>query len=69
MGINVNHFADKNLEVLKKALDASSLRQQTITNNIANVNTKDYKAKRVVFEDELKKAIGSDDMKGLATTD
>ncbi len=68
MGINVNLFADKNLEVLKKALDASSMRQQTITNNIANINTKDYKAKRVLFEDELKKAIGSDDMKGLTTT-
>ncbi len=68
MGINVNLFTDKNLEVLKKALDASSLRQQTITNNVANINTKDYKAKRVLFEDELKKAIGTEDMNGLATT-
>ena len=44
--------------LLKNALDASHLRQQTISNNMANVNTKNYKANRVVFEEELKKVMG-----------
>lgn len=43
--------------LLNNALDASHLRQQTISNNIANVNTKNYKANRVIFEEELKKAM------------
>lgn len=68
MSISFNLFRDKNLEMLKKSLDASSLRQQTIVNNIANINTKGYKAKRVDFEEELKKALGTDDIKSLVTT-
>jgi flagellar basal-body rod protein FlgB len=38
---------------LSSALDALSLRQRTIANNIANINTPNYTAKRVVFEDAL----------------
>ena len=41
------------IETLKAAMDASSLRQQTISNNIANANTQGYKAKRVNFEQAL----------------
>ncbi|NLA84707.1 MAG: flagellar basal body rod protein FlgB [Clostridiales bacterium] len=43
--------------LLKKALDASHLRQQALTHNIANSNTPNFKANRVVFEEELKKSI------------
>lgn len=45
------------LELLKKALDASTLRQQIISDNIANVNTLGYKVKKVSFEDEMIKII------------
>ena len=38
---------------LTSALDALALRQRTIANNIANVNTPNYHAKRVSFEDAL----------------
>lgn len=38
-------------------MDVATLRHQTIINNIANVNTKDYKASYVSFEEEFKKAI------------
>ncbi|WP_426763989.1 flagellar basal body rod protein FlgB [Pseudarthrobacter sp. 1G09] len=38
---------------LASALDGLALRQRTIANNIANINTPNYKAKRVSFEDEL----------------
>lgn len=42
--------------LLKNALDVSSLRQETISSNISNINTPDYKANRVVFESHLKDA-------------
>lgn len=40
--------------LLKKSLDASSERGRVIANNIANVNTKGFKASKVIFEDKLK---------------
>ena len=46
-----------NVNLLKNALDASSMRQETISSNISNVNTAGYKAKRVDFEETLRKAI------------
>lgn len=48
---------DHTYGLLKKALDASYLRHQAISNNIANINTPNYKADRVVFEEELKKSM------------
>lgn len=39
--------------LLKKSLDASSLRSKAIANNIANINTKNYKRNYVSFEDSL----------------
>ncbi|SKA86312.1 flagellar basal-body rod protein FlgB [Caloramator quimbayensis] len=40
--------------LIKKSIDASSSRGKVIANNIANVNTKGFKASYVVFEDKLK---------------
>lgn len=48
-----------NINLLKSALDASSMRQQAISNNIANAETPGYKAKQVVFEDILKKHLSN----------
>ncbi len=42
---------------MKKSLDASSLRQKVIANNIANVDTPHFKRSEVRFEDEFKKAL------------
>lgn len=42
--------ADGTYNILKRALDTASLRQKTISNNIANINTPNYKAKRLVFD-------------------
>lgn len=42
---------------LEKALDAASMRQKAINNNIANVNTPYYQAQSVTFESELQKAM------------
>jgi flagellar basal-body rod protein FlgB len=41
--------------VMSRALDASSLRQKSISNNIANVDTPNYKATTVSFEEMLQK--------------
>ncbi len=41
----------------KRALDATSLRQEVIANNIANVETPGYKRKKVVFESLLEESM------------
>ncbi len=42
-----------NTAVLEKALDAAWMRNEVITNNIANVNTPGYKKSDVSFEEQL----------------
>ena len=54
--INTNAFDYINM--LDKAADASWLRNEAISNNIANADTPGYKRQDVAFEAELKKAIG-----------
>ena len=49
------------INVLNKAADASWLREQTIVNNLANVNTPEYKRKDVDFQSVLRRELG--DMK------
>ena len=44
------------VNVLDKAADASWMRQEAISNNIANVNTPGYKRQDVAFEDSLQEA-------------
>lgn len=45
--------------VMSRALDASSLRQKSISNNIANVDTPNYQATTVSFEEMLQKEFSS----------
>ena len=49
--VNSNVFSYIN--VLDKAADASWLRNEAISNNLANVDTPNYKRQDVSFEDEL----------------
>lgn len=53
------HKGEQGLEynLLKQALDVSALKQETISNNIANVNTPDFKSDKVLFEDYFKNSI------------
>lgn len=51
-------FSNPILLSLQKGLDAGALRQRVIANNIANVNTPNYKKSTVAFESLLKKALG-----------
>ena len=46
------------INILDKAADASWLRNEAISNNLANVDTPYYKRQDVSFEAELKKALG-----------
>jgi len=48
-----------NIDLLKKGLDASWLRNKVIANNIANVDTPGFKASSVEFESEFKRALES----------
>ena len=49
-----NDFTNR---VLEKALDGLSLRQSAIANNIANVDTPNFKASEVSFEEQLQAAV------------
>lgn len=55
----------KNTDIMSKGLDVAWLRNEIISNNIANVNTPGYKSRKVVFEDVLKENLNS---KKLSTT-
>ncbi len=45
------------INVLDKALDASSLRETVIANNMANINTPGYKRREVDFESLLRQEL------------
>ncbi|MBU3098615.1 MULTISPECIES: flagellar basal body rod protein FlgB [Clostridium] len=49
--------------LLKKSMDASALRSKVSANNIANINTKNYKGLYVTFEETLKDNMDADTMK------
>lgn len=53
----VNLFSGSVMKNLEMALDGSALKQKTISNNLANVDTPGYKAKETVFNQELKKSL------------
>ena len=54
-----------NVNLLQKGLDASWLKNEVISHNISNVDTPNFKAQKVEFEEVFKKALGSN---GLKTT-
>lgn len=50
-----------NVNNLSRGLEAASLRQKVLANNIANVNTPNFKRSEVVFETLLAKELYGDD--------
>ena len=56
----MNIFGDRLVLLLEKAIDAGSLRQRVIANNIANINTPGFKKSSVAFESILKKKLNTD---------
>jgi len=53
------------IDVLDKAADASELRNKTIANNIANVDTPHYKRQDVSFAENLQRALKNSRFKML----
>lgn len=47
----MNLLAGESLQLLQRSLDAASLRQRVIANNIANVDTPHFKRSEVKFEE------------------
>ncbi|WP_026689906.1 flagellar basal body rod protein FlgB [Alteribacter aurantiacus] len=60
-------FNNSTNTLLQSALNASVTRQHTISNNIANVDTPNYKAKKTVFSHELEKAVSNRSMEANRT--
>jgi flagellar basal-body rod protein FlgB len=54
-------------KIIEKALDASSLRNEAIAQNIANIDTPGYKRKIVEFERYLADALESSRIRGRTT--
>ena len=57
-------IADRTMAVLKKSLDLRAQKQQVIAGNIANAETPGYSARKLTFEDDLRKAIASPQTEG-----
>ena len=58
-GCMISTSAFDYINVLNKAADASWTRESLITNNIANVNTPNYKRRDLNFESVLNEQLGS----------
>ncbi len=57
-------FDTASATAMRQALERASLRQQVLSNNIANVNTPQFKRSDVAFGDQLQQAIEQDTQKG-----
>ncbi len=58
----LNNSFGKSLDVLHRTMDAATLRQQVLANNIANADTPNFKRSSLNFESELKRALESEDI-------
>ncbi len=58
--LRVEFSGNSIMTLLRRELDAGTMRQRVIANNIANVNTPNFKKSSVRFEETLKRATGDD---------
>ncbi len=67
--MKISEFLAKktSLTVLNKGLDAYAMRQKSISDNIANVDTPGYKRSSVRFEEDLKAALDKRGVFGYRT--
>ncbi len=54
-------FDTEGAAAMQRALAASSLRQQVLSDNIANVNTPNFKRSDVLFGDQLQQAVDKEE--------
>ncbi|WP_096199356.1 flagellar basal body rod protein FlgB [Bacillus sp. FJAT-45350] len=55
----MNLFTNNTFQALERGLNGSTLRQQAISQNIANVDTPNYKARQVNFKHTLDEALNN----------
>jgi len=60
-------FGKTKIPILHKGLDAYTMRQKSIADNIANVDTPGYKRSEVAFEEDLKAALDKRGVFGYRT--
>jgi len=59
---------EHHIQLTEKVLDLRLQRQNLVMGNIANVNTPDYKARSLEFEDSLQKALDLDERGRMTRT-
>ena len=59
----LNNSFGKSLDVLHRTMDAATIRQQVLANNISNADTPNFKRSSLNFESELKRALESEDLR------
>jgi len=55
--------------LLERSLDATSMRQRVLANNISNIDTPNFKRSDVSFETALRDALNGNGIKGRTTDD
>jgi len=60
-------IADRTINALQKSLDLRAQKQQVIAANIANAETPGYEARKLNFEENLRKALETPEMNGRQT--
>ncbi len=60
---------DKDINLMGKVMDMQLQRQNLVTSNLANLKTPGYKARKLMFEDELQSALGLDARGKMSRTD
>jgi len=58
----LNNSFGKSVDVLHRTMDATTMRQQVLANNISNADTPNFKRSSLNFEAELKRALESEDV-------
>lgn len=62
-------FSNPSQRLIEQSLSAASLRQKTISQNIANVDTPNYKAQKTVFKHQLDQAVEGQRLNAYRTDD
>lgn len=58
-------ISDQTMAAIEYAIDALNTRAEVIANNVANSEVPGFRASRVSFEDQLRRAINGDDLGGV----
>lgn len=66
--MSLNSFA-KTVDILHRAMDASTVRRAVIADNMANANVPNFKRSMVNFESELKRALDTEKQKPAVELD